>query len=312
MLPVLRRRRVDDDRDRDAGHRTQRRATVPLTVVRRALALLRPLRLCSTLAPSCEAPAVSFSRSLLVRARLVLVAVVLLLGLVLVRRSGSCRRPCSCRRPRVPSGLTLYSSSLASPSSTYALKRARSASTARLTKRIPEAIFSIIPWGTKSMSTITRVRFFSIRWKVTTPACAMPLVVFQAIRSFLRRSVISPSQWRVLNQIFSSHLSVLSSFSTFRTRCMKFGNSSKWVHRSYTVSTGAATSVQRWIGSRRVFFELPPPPLAAPFFYRLRRHPARGRPAETLLGALGRAAPRRSRPRPRPLSVASDMPFLIA
>src|SRR5919206_501922 len=87
----------------------------------------------------------------------------------------------------------------ASCSSTYALKRARSAWTARFTKRRPDAIFSIIPVGSNSMSTMTRVRFGASLWKVTTPLCCVPFFVFQAISSFLRRSVISPSLGRLLS-----------------------------------------------------------------------------------------------------------------
>jgi len=37
---------------------------------------------------------------------------------------------------------------------------------------------------------------------------------------------------------------------------MNFGKSSKSLHSSYARSTGTATSVHRWIGSRRVFFLL--------------------------------------------------------
>ena len=60
-------------------------------------------------------------------------------------------RPSSSRTGR-------YSIPFASSISTYALKRARSAWTARFTKRSPDAIFSIIPFGSNSIVTITRVR----------------------------------------------------------------------------------------------------------------------------------------------------------
>jgi hypothetical protein len=83
------------------------------------------------------------------------------------------------------------------------------------------------------MSTITRVRFVSSLWNVTTPECDVPFVVFHAIRSFLRRSVIWPSHSRVLNQIFSRQLTWSRPFfSTSRTRCMNFGNDSKSAHFS--------------------------------------------------------------------------------
>src|SRR4051812_47368745 len=112
----------------------------------------------------------------------------------------------------------------ASSISTKALNRARSACTARFTKRRPDAIFSIIPLGSNSMSTITRVRLSSSLWKLTTPLCDIPDVVFQAMRSFLRRSVTLPSHCRLLNQIFSCHLSLsLPSSRTSTTRCMNFG-----------------------------------------------------------------------------------------
>src|SRR3954469_5340199 len=110
---------------------------------------------------------------------------------------------------------------------------------------------------------MTRVRFSSILWKLTMPECCVPLVVFHAMRSFLRRSTTLPFHWRLLNQIFSSHCtSSLPSllFWTLSTRCMNCGYFSKSVHASYALSTGTATSVQRWIGSRRVFLFLPPPP----------------------------------------------------
>src|SRR3954469_8139941 len=110
---------------------------------------------------------------------------------------------------------------------------------------------------------MTRVRFSSILWKLTMPECCVPLVVFHAMRSFLRRSTTLPFHWRLLNQIFSSHCtSSLPSllFWTLSTRCMNCGYFSKSVHAWYALSTGTATSVQRWIGSRRVFLPLPPPP----------------------------------------------------
>src|SRR3954447_8115798 len=110
---------------------------------------------------------------------------------------------------------------------------------------------------------MTRVRFSSILWKLTMPECCVPLVVFHAMRSFLRRSTILPFHWRLLNQIFSSHCTSSlppSLFWTLSTRCMNCGNFSKSVHAWYALSTGTATSVQRWIGSRRVFLPLPPPP----------------------------------------------------
>ena len=91
---------------------------------------------------------------------------------------------------------------------------------------------------------MTRVRFSSSLWKLTMPVCDVPLVVFHAMRSFLRRSVILPSHWRLLNQIFSSHCtSSPPFFSTLSTRCMNFGNFSKSVHAWYALSTGTATSV---------------------------------------------------------------------
>ena len=108
------------------------------------------------------------------------------------------------------------------------MKRARSDCTARFTNRIPDAIFSIVPVGWKSTVTMTRVRLGPISWKLTRPECCVPRFVFQAIRSLARRSVISPSHSRVLNQIFSRHETCLVSFfSTFSTRCMNSGNFSK-------------------------------------------------------------------------------------
>ena len=105
------------------------------------------------------------------------------------------------------------------------------ASTARFTKRRPEAIFSIMPLGWKSMSTITRVKCVSSLWKEITPLCDVPFVVFHAMRSFFRRWVISPSHCRRLNQIFSYQETLFrSSFLTLSTRCMNFGNSSNSVH----------------------------------------------------------------------------------
>src|SRR3954453_16592945 len=95
------------------------------------------------------------------------------------------------------------------------------------------------------------------------PECCVPLVVFHAMRSFLRRSTTLPFHWRLLNHIFSSHCtSSLPSllFSTLSTRCMNCGYFSKSVHAWYALSTGTATSVQRWNGSRSVFLFLPPPP----------------------------------------------------
>ena len=106
--------------------------------------------------------------------------------------------------PRRPAALPAgRSGTLASFISTYALKRARSDCTARFTNRMPDAIFSIIPFGSNSMSIMTRVRLSPSLWKLTTPLCDMPLVVFQAMRSYLRRSVMRPSQSRLLNQTFS-------------------------------------------------------------------------------------------------------------
>ena len=73
------------------------------------------------------------------------------------------------------------------------------------------------------------------------------------MRSFSRSSMIRAFQLRLLNQIFSCQLSVSSlSCSTLSTRSMKRGKSSMFRQRSYAVSTGTATSVQRWIGKRRV------------------------------------------------------------
>ncbi|HKD93667.1 MAG TPA: hypothetical protein VKB43_03050 [Gaiellaceae bacterium] len=75
---------------------------------------------------------------------------------------------------------------------------------------------------------MTRVRFGSSLWKLTTPRWDMPLVVFQTMRSLARRSVIVASHWRRLNQIFSCQRILLRPvFSTWRTRCMNFGYSSK-------------------------------------------------------------------------------------
>ena len=60
-----------------------------------------------------------------------------------------------------------------------------------------------------------------------------PALVFHAMRSFLRRSVMRASRSRLLNQIFSFHLMrSLPAFWTFRTRCMNCGNLSKSVHAS--------------------------------------------------------------------------------
>ena len=114
------------------------------------------------------------------------------------------------------------------------------------------------------------MRLSSSRWNETTPEWFVPLTVRQAMRSFSFCSVISASHWRLLNQIFSSHFSLSgsspspSSYWTLSTRCMNFGNSSHSVHFSYASSTGTATSVQRWIGRRRVFLPSPPPPLSPP------------------------------------------------
>src|SRR4051794_27109746 len=115
------------------------------------------------------------------------------------------------------------------------------------------------------MSTMTRVRLSESRWNVTTPLCDIPLVVFHAIRSFSRFSVMRPSHWRLLNQIFSCHCTrSLPLLSTLSTRCMNLGYWSNSSHASYARSTGTATSVHRWIGRRRVFFPPPPPPPPPP------------------------------------------------
>ena len=48
---------------------------------------------------------------------------------------------------------------------------------------------------------MTRVSLSSSLWKLTMPLCDIPLVVFQAIRSFLRCSVISASHCRRLKDL---------------------------------------------------------------------------------------------------------------
>jgi hypothetical protein len=67
------------------------------------------------------------------------------------RRSVRCFTSPSLIVPRQPS-------SASSSSSTTALKRWRSALTARLANRMPRAIFSSMPWGSMSTSTWTLVR----------------------------------------------------------------------------------------------------------------------------------------------------------
>src|SRR3954469_5202708 len=115
------------------------------------------------------------------------------------------------------------------------------------------------------MSTMTRVRLSESRWNVTTPLCDIPLVVFHAIRSFSRFSVLRPSHWRLLNQLFSCHCTrSLPLLSTLSTRCMNLGYWSNSSHASYARSTGTATSVHRWIGRRRFFSPPPPPPPPPP------------------------------------------------
>src|SRR5438067_12255238 len=127
----------------------------------------------------------------------------------------------------------------------------------------------------------------------------MPEVVFQAMRSFLRRSVILPSHCRLLNQIFSCQPTLSFPFrSTFSTRCMNFGNLSNSVQASYARSTGTATSVHRWIGSRRVFLPPdPPPPPPSAFAAILPGRPAHFSPC------LAPSTPRSPRRR------ASSSPF---
>jgi len=108
---------------------------------------------------------------------------------------------------------------------TYALKRARSARTARLTWRMPRAAFSIMEPGCTSRLTSTRVRRGPSSWNVTTPACVTPSVTFHLIRSpgsFSTISALNPfeiPQIFVLNAMCSS-----SSWETFSSRCMNSGH----------------------------------------------------------------------------------------
>jgi len=110
---------------------------------------------------------------------------------------------------------------------TYALKRARSARTARFTWRMPRAAFSIIDPGWTSRLTSTRVRRGPSSWNVTTPACVTPSVTFHLIRSPGSFSTISAlnsfeiPQIFVLNEMCSS-----SSSDTLWSRCMNVGHSS--------------------------------------------------------------------------------------
>src|SRR5215211_7282314 len=91
-----------------------------------------------------------------------------------------------------PSSITPRHAPVSSSSiSTWALKRARSARTARLTWRMPRAAFSIREPGFTLMSTSTRVRRSESLWKLTTPVWVTPSVTCHLIRSSGRCSTIS-------------------------------------------------------------------------------------------------------------------------
>src|SRR5205085_671342 len=112
----------------------------------------------------------------------------------------------------------------------------------RCDRHRPQTLPGLSAFNRMATVTSTRVRFASSLWKLITPECCVPLTDFQAMRSFLGRSVISPSHSRVLNQIFSRQwILFVSSFFTSRTRCMNFGNSSNCVHAWYALSTGTPT-----------------------------------------------------------------------
>src|SRR4051794_12257114 len=136
--------------------------------------------------------------------------------------------------------------------STYALKRARSARTARLTWRIPRAAFSISEPGCTSMFTSTRVRRGPSSWNVTTPVWVTPSVTFHLMRWPSSFSTISARNCFEIPQIFVlKAMCSSSSCETLSRRCMNFGHSSYCVHVSYTVSIGAPMSMACWIGMRR-------------------------------------------------------------
>ena len=82
-----------------------------------------------------------------------------------------------------PSSITPRQDPLSSSSiSMYALKRARSARTARFTWRIPRPAFSISEPGSTSRLTSMRVSRSDSSWKLTTPVCVTPSVTFHLIR----------------------------------------------------------------------------------------------------------------------------------
>jgi hypothetical protein len=108
---------------------------------------------------------------------------------------------------------------------TYALKRARSARTARFTWRIPRAAFSIIEPGCTSRLTSTRVRRGPSSWNVTTPACVTPSVTFHLMRSPGSFSTISARNSFEIPQIFVLNaMCSSSSWETFSSRCMNSGH----------------------------------------------------------------------------------------
>ena len=113
---------------------------------------------------------------------------------------------------------------------TYALKRARSARTARFTWRMPRAAFSIMEPGCTSRLTSTRVRRGPSSWNVTTPACVTPSVTFHLMRSPGSFSTISARNSFEIPQIFVLNaMCSSSSWDTFSSRCMNSG------HFSYSV-----------------------------------------------------------------------------
>lgn len=117
--------------------------------------------------------------------------------------------------------------------STWALKRARSARTARLTCRMPRAAFSISEPGCTSMFSSTRVSRGPISWNVTTPVCVTPSVTFHLIRSPGRCSTISALNSLEIPQIFVlNERCDSSSCDTDSRRCMNSGHFSNWVHSS--------------------------------------------------------------------------------
>jgi hypothetical protein len=96
---------------------------------------------------------------------------------------------------------------------------------------MPRAAFSISDPGSTSIVSSTRVRRGASSWKVTTPVCVMPCETRHLMRSSGRWVSILAENSLVLPQIFVAKLTVQSSSCVTRvTRCMKFGQSSNWVH----------------------------------------------------------------------------------